>query len=169
MGKIDIESILASIKDEVERRRADGSYPPGLEQQLEAEFARILALTHVGKTSRVDDAVRLVGEARMSVGNLNGLADARSKYPPMALYQRIVRRMIARQTKSVAAQARAVDEKLVEIVEILTRDMADRDNADARMVVSLSKHVLDRVAVVDHLVMIVRELETKVRALEGQA
>jgi hypothetical protein len=49
----------------------------------------------------------------------------------------------------------------------LVDDARSREDADRRMVANLSKHVLDRVAVVDHLYFIVAELETRLRKFEA--
>ena len=45
---------MAGIQDTIARRRAAGEYPAGLESELEAEFASIVALTHRGEAERAD-------------------------------------------------------------------------------------------------------------------
>ena len=65
------------------------------------------------------------------------------------------------------AQQRAVNEQVIAMLEHLVDDARSREDADRRMVAKLSKHVLDRVAVVDHLYFIVAELETKLRKFEA--
>jgi hypothetical protein len=52
-------------------------------------------------------------------------------------------------------------------MEHLVSDARGREDADHRMVANLSKHVLDRVAVIDHLYFVVTELETRIRKLEA--
>ena len=168
LENIDIDLILATIRDEVARRRADGSYPPGLENQLEAEFNHILSLTHRGDSSRDEDVALLVMQLRQNLRDLSGLTPATSRIPGGAIFHRIVRRLIARHTMGLAAQTKAADETIARIIELFAAEMTGREDADKRMVAALSKHVLDRVAVVDHLVMTVTELESKVRALEGK-
>lgn len=37
----DLDRLLATLRDRVERRRLDGGYPPGLEAQLDGHFARV--------------------------------------------------------------------------------------------------------------------------------
>lgn len=165
---IDIDSILSTIRDEVARRRAAGEYPPGLENELEAEFRHILSLTHRGDSIRSDEVSRLLGELQQNLHDLSGLTPATSRIPGVSIFHRVVRRLIARHTMGLAAQARSTDRTIGRIVEILAEDLSGREDADKRMVAALSKHVLDRVAVVDHLVMTVTELESKVRALEGK-
>jgi hypothetical protein len=163
----EIEQIMAGIQDTIARRRAAGEYPAGLETELEAEFASILALTHRGEADRADALERLLQEVRMHAPHVSGLTATSSRIPLVNLLHKVVRRLIARQTRGLAAQQRAVNEQVIAMLEHLVDDARSREDADRRMVAKLSKHVLDRVAVVDHLYFIVAELETKLRKFEA--
>ena len=163
----EIEQIMAGIQDTIARRRAAGEYPAGLETELEAEFASILALTHRGEADRADALERLLQEVRMHAPHVSGLTATSSRIPLVNLLHKVVRRLIARQTRGLAAQQRAVNEQVIAMLELLVDDARSREDADKRMVAKLSKHVLDRVAVVDHLYFIVAELETRLRKFEA--
>lgn len=163
----EIEQIMAGIQDTIARRRAAGDYPAGLETELEAEFASILALTHRGEADRADALERLLQEVRMHAPHVSGLTATSSRIPLVNLLHKVVRRLIARQTRGLAAQQRVVNEQVIGMLEHLVDDARSREDADRRMVAKLSKHVLDRVAVVDHLYFIVAELETKLRKFEA--
>ena len=163
----EIEQIMAGIQDTIARRRAAGEYPAGLETELEAEFASILELTHRGEADRADALERLLQEVRMHAPHVSGLTATSSRIPLVNLLHKVVRRLIARQTRGLAAQQRAVNEQVIAMLEYLVDDARSREDADRRMVAKLSKHVLDRVAVVDHLYFIVAELETKLRKFEA--
>ena len=158
---------MADIQDTIARRRAAGEYPAGLEQELEAEFASILALTHRGEEDRADALELLLEETKRRALEVSGLTPTLSRVPFLNIFHRIVRRLIARQTRGLAAQQRAVNAQLVAMLEHLVADARSREDADSRMVAKLSKHVLDRVAVVDHLYFIVAELETRLRKFEA--
>ena len=162
-----IEQMMAGIQDTIARRRAAGEYPAGLETELEAEFASILELTHRGEADRADALERLLQEVRMHAPHVSGLTATSSRIPLVNLLHKVVRRLIARQTRGLAAQQRAVNEQVIAMLEHLVDDARSREDADRRMVAKLSKHVLDRVAVVDHLYFIVAELETKLRKFEA--
>jgi hypothetical protein len=69
----EIEQIMAGIQDTIARRRAAGEYPAGLETELEAEFASILALTHRGEADRADALEKLLEEAKRSAPEVSGL------------------------------------------------------------------------------------------------
>ena len=156
MKQVEIEEILAGIQETVARRRAEGVYPIGLENELEAEFKFMLSLTHRGEAERADALALLLKEALRAADEVSGLAPAKSRIPFVGIFHRVVRRLIARQTRGLAAQQRAVNDAV-----------RGREDADHRMVASLSKHVLDRVAVIDHLYFVVTELETRIRKLEA--
>jgi hypothetical protein len=163
----EIEQIMAGIQDTINRRRASGEYPAGLETELEAEFASILALTHRGEADRADALEKLLDEVKRIAPEVSGLTPTSSRVPLLNVLHKIVRRLIARQTRGLAAQQRAVNEQVIAMLEHIVDDARSREDADRRMVAKLSKHVLDRVAVVDHLYFIVAELETKLRKFEA--
>ena len=167
MKQVEIEQMMADIQDTIARRRAAGEYPAGLEQELEAEFVSILALTHRGEADRADALELLLEEAKRRAREVSGLIPTFSRVPFLSIFHRIVRRLIARQTRGLAAQQRAVNEQLIAMLEHLVTEARSREDSDRRMVAKLSKHVLDRVAVVDHLYFIVAELETRLRKFEA--
>ncbi len=167
MKQVEIEQMMADIQDTIARRRAAGEYPAGLEQELEAEFASILALTHRGEADRADALELLLAQAKRCAQEVSGLTPTSSRVPFLNILHKIMRRLIARQTRGLAAQQRAVNDQLIAMLEHLVADARGREDADGRMVTKLSKHVLDRVAVVDHLYFIVAELETRLRKFEA--
>ena len=167
MKQVEIEQMLADIQDTIARRRSAGEYPAGLEQELEAEFASILALTHRGEADRADALEQLLAQAKRCAPEVSGLTPTSSRVPFLNILHKIMRRLIARQTRGLAAQQRAVNDQLIAMLEHLVADARGREDADSRMVAKLSKHVLDRVAVVDHLYFIVAELETRLRKFEA--
>ena len=166
LKQVDIEQVLAEIRDDVAKKRAEGSFPPGLEQELEAEFQTILSYTKRGITDRAAEIERLAAEIRHSHHEITGLTPAHSRIPGMSIIHRIVRRVIARHTMGLAAQVRASEESKVRLLEILAEQSRAHEDADQRLVQNLSRHVLDRVAVIDHLTILVTALEAKIRKLE---
>lgn len=166
LKQVDIEQVLAEIRDDVAQKRADGSYPPGLEQELEAEFQTILSYTKRGITDRAAEIERLSVEIRRNTAEITGLTPASSRIPGVSIFHRIVRRVISRHTMGLAAQVRAAEESKVRLIELMAEQSKAHEDADQRLVMSLSKHVLDRVAVIDHLTILVTALEAKIRKLE---
>lgn len=166
MKHVDIEQVLAEIREDVESKRAQGLYPPGLEQELEFEFQSILSLTRSGISDRMDEIGQVVDRLRQKNAAISGLTAIQSRIPFISLLHRIVRRLVARQTMGLAAQIRAAEADKVYLLELLVEQSKAQEDADQRLVRNLTKHVMDRVAVVDHLAVLVAALEFKIRNLE---
>lgn len=166
LKQVDIEQVLAEIRDDVAKKRSEGSFPPGLEQELEAEFQTILSYTNRGIADRTTEIARLSDEIRRNANEITGLTPAHSRIPGVSIIHRVIRRLIARHTMGLAAQVRACEESKVQLLQIMADQSIAHHDADKRLVASLSKHVLDRVAVIDHLTILVTELESKIRKLE---
>lgn len=158
--------MLAEIREEVARKRAEGRYPLGLEQELEAEFQIILSLTQRGVIDRTAEIAKLSNAIRHTTNEITGLTPVHSRIPGMSLVHRFIRRLVARQTMGLAGQVRAAEEQKVRLLEILAEQSKAHEDTDQRLVASLSKHVLDRIAVIDHLAILVTELEAKIRKIE---
>lgn len=167
MNQAELESILSDIQGTVARRRAAGEYPAGLEEQLEREFEALRQLTYRGDSDRIDSLQRLLDDAKSGNDDVSGLTRVGSRVPFVSIFHRIVRRVVARQVRGLAAQQREVNGPVIEMLELLIDDARSREDADRRMVAQLSKHVLDRIAVIDHLYFVVAELETRLRDIDS--
>ena len=158
----DVDSLLANIREQVRLRRLNGDYPPGLEEELEAEFRGIVNQERrdwSGVRRRLEERVDAVHRA---FGEVNGLGPTQSRIPGGSLLHRLVRKTVARQTTSLAFQVRHASAELVELVSLIAELQMSQEDADRRLVAHLSKSVLDRLAVVDHLAILVRDLERRV-------
>ena len=118
---------MAGIQDTIAHRRAAGEYPAGLEQELEAEFASILALTHRGEADRADALELILEEAKRCAPEVSGLTPTSSRVPFLNILHKIMRRLIARQTRGLAAQQRAVNDQLIAMLEHLVADARGRE------------------------------------------
>ncbi len=167
LKQIDIERLISEIRDEVASKRAEGAYPPGLEQELEAEFRLILSHSKRGLVDRSREVNRLFEELQKDLSHLSGLTPANSRIPGLSIVHRIIRRLVSRQTMGLAGQIRTVEQRNQEIMRILAEQGKLLEDADVSLAAGLTKHVLDRVAVVDHLAYLVTELEARVRKLEA--
>ncbi len=166
MKPIDIEQIIADVRDDVARKRADGSYPVGLEEELEAEFRTILTHGRRGVTDRNAEVSRLIDEIRQAGTEISGLTPVSSKIPGMSLVHRVIRRLIARQTMGLASQVRFLEDRQLQLLRIIADQGKAMEDADTSLAAGLSKHVMDRIAVIDHLSILVTEFETRIKNLE---
>ena len=164
MTSFDINVILNEIRENVRVRRAAGLYPPGLEQQLEREFAEILSSTNrrYFASKNLQEQLRLLEDA---FGRLSGQISPRSRIPGVSLVHRIIGK---RQVLGLTAQIRDVESIVVAVLKMLGEFAESQEAADNRIVRELSQHVLDRVAVVDHLAILTTELEARIRNLESR-
>ena len=92
-----------ALRARVEERRRAGEYPPGLEQELDAHFQRIVSLR--GGRSTFRERLDAVDETTDAFA-----ADAiplRSRVPGGSFLHRIVAKVVRRQTEGVIAQVQA--------------------------------------------------------------
>lgn len=161
-----IEDILAEIRADVSAKRVAGRYPPGLEHQLEEQFRSILSAGHRGTTDRYAEISRLANELHTAVAEVSGLTPVSSRIPGVGLLHRVIRRLIARQTMGLAMQVREVERLVSDILSLLIEQGRMFEDADVSMAANLSNHVVNRLAVVDHLAILSTELEARIRKLE---
>ena len=55
-----LDEILQQVAERVAHKRAQGLYPPGLEEELEAEFEEVIRRQGVSSTQTLDDVKNLV-------------------------------------------------------------------------------------------------------------
>jgi hypothetical protein len=167
MEGLDITLLLGKIRSQVGERRAAGLYPPGLEQQLEREFAEIMSSTNRRYFASNELQVQL-RHLEESFVRLSGQISTQSRIPGISLMHRLLGKMTKRQVLGLTAQIRDVESLVIIVLKMLGEFAESQEAADSRVVRELSQHVLDRVAVVDHLAILTTELEARVRNLESR-
>lgn len=166
-SEIQMTELLEQIRDQIEVRRASGLYPPGLEQQLEREFAEIMSSTNRRYFASKDLQAQLQ-HLEDAFGRLSGQISSRSRIPGLSLVHRMIGKLTKRQVLGLTAQIRDVESLVVVVLKMLGEFAESQEEADSRVVRELSQHVLDRIAVVDHLALLTTELEARVRNLESR-
>ena len=86
----------------------------------------------------------------------------------MSLAHRLIRKLTKRQVLGLTAQLRDFESKVIVVLKMVGEFAESQEAADSRVVRELSQHVLDRVAVVDHLAILTTELESRIRNLESR-
>jgi hypothetical protein len=167
MEGLDITLLLGKIRSQVVERRAAGLYPPGLEQQLEREFAEIMSSTNRRYFASNELQVQL-RHLEESFVRLSGQISTQSRIPGISLVHRLLGKVTKRQVLGLTAQIRDVESLVIVVLKMLGEFAESQEAADSRVVRELSQHVLDRVAVVDHLAILTTELEARVRNLESR-
>lgn len=164
MNSPDIDALLAEIREHVRLRRIAGDYPPGLEQELEAEFRGVVDRERRDWTSIQTKLREQTEGLARSLDNITGTTDIQSRIPGGAFFHRVVRRIIGRQTRGLAAQFRHAAEEMAVLITTVSESQQAQEDADRRLVMHLSKAVMERLAVVDHLAIIVRDLERRLES-----
>jgi hypothetical protein len=79
----------------------------------------------------------------------------------------VTRFLTKRQVAGLAEQVRNVQIHSIAALRTLAEFAQSQEDADARLVRELYQHVMDRVAVIDHLVILHQEIEERLRSLES--
>jgi hypothetical protein len=66
----------------------------------------------------------------------------------------------------IAPELVEIEHHMLASLRLLAEHAIQQENADKRLVTELSRHVLDRLAVIDHLAIIVQELDSRILDLE---
>jgi len=109
----DVNALVDGLRATVEQRRRDGRYPPGLEEDLDAHFHRIVTHRVVPDLSALEAAVsRLESLPGVSVGRI----PAESTLPGGAALHRAMSRALGRQLQGVLEQVEEVSSALKTVV-----------------------------------------------------
>ena len=147
------EEILRELTRRVEKRRQEGRYPIGLEQQLSAEFDAILSVVHRGDDtiSRIHFALSQLAE---DLSGQNGGVDTQSRLPGVSIVHKLFRKLSLRHTRRAL---RLIEESLT----LIEKQLLQQRETDSRVMKQLEHVVMDRILMVDVLAEAVLELERK--------
>lgn len=163
---MEFESVLAEMRDRVKARRASGEYPPGLETQLEAEFDAILRSVRRDEVTTEELSSRIVAVGHW-IAAVSGDADVDSRVPGGTAFHRSVSRIVRRHTNQLADSVRAMGLSVHHALEEVVRVLDAQRSADERQLNEVVGSVFDRLAVLDHLVEAVGELERRMDEVDG--
>lgn len=167
MAPIDMNAILDQIRENVRLRRIAGEYPPGLENQLEQEFELIMQSTNrvFGVDVEAKEHIDHVDAAlKRLISRYETQKENFEKQSPLAQSER----SSLDPWGFVAPEVVEIEHHMLITLRLLTDHAVNQQEADKRLVKELSQHVLDRLAVVDHLAFLVQELESRIRVLEHE-
>jgi O-antigen chain-terminating methyltransferase len=99
----DLERLIATLAARVEQRRRDGVYPPGLEQELDAHFARLSGPRLESPSSTMGEINAAVSELQHFVFTSDAIS-TESKLPGGSMLHRFIAKAVARQIAGVLKQ-----------------------------------------------------------------
>lgn len=167
MEKPDIDQLLGDIRAHVAQRRLQGDYPPGLERQLEAEFMGLVDRERRDWYLTTDRLSAQMARVSDAYSQIDGATETGSRIPLGFVFHRLVRRIIGRQVRGLAGQVNIASTEMVELIRMVVELQIAQDDADRRLVAHLAKTTLDHLAVVDHLAILVTELERRLDELSA--
>jgi hypothetical protein len=161
----DIDELVAALRQRIEGRRREGVYPIGLEAQLERHFRQIVA-----DLDRPQPDIPRVRDAVDRVTRLPAFSPERivmtSRLPGGQSVHALAGKAVSRQTIGVLQQmqqfAAAVQDALLALFHAAEVEAGDRQ----RLLEDTVAGVLDRLAVLDELVTVVRDIDTRLHRLE---
>lgn len=166
MPEADVREILRTVNERVGDLRRQGHYPVGLEQELEAEFRSIMALTRLTEAGRLGRISTLLAEAEEALHQVRMPPNISSRFILGGLVHRFISRLVGRPMHDVTSRVHALTEPLLQSLELLRAELESRDGVEDHVANALSKHVVERVAVIEHLAILAVNLESRIRAME---
>jgi hypothetical protein len=165
LSHVDLQEILAQLNASIAARRLSGDYPEGLEQQLEAEFDAMMKAINRDEID-TEQLSALVDVVRTAVHGVGYEVGTGSRVPGGAILHKSAARVVQRQTGPLAESVRTLGLTVADALTETLHLLEAQRSADERQLLDVISGVLDRLAVLDHLVEIARDLESRVAVLE---
>lgn len=167
MSGIEVETIVAGLRQRITERRLAGDYPLGLERQLESEFQGMMRAIdrHEIDTSHLHG---LVDDVRTAAQDVRVVGGTDSRVPGGSAAHGAMGRVVQRHVQPVAESVRELGTSVADALVETRRLFQAQSAADERQLLDAIAGVLDRLAVLDHLVEITLDLEARVAHLESE-
>ena len=165
MPDIDLDRVVSDLQAEVTAKRRNGDYPEGLEAQLDSSFESFMQA--IGRHEV--DTVRLHGDvarAADAASQVRAEFGRTSRIPGGSAAHAAIGRVVQRHTRPLADATHTAAIAMVDALRETARLFEANRSADERQFHDVLAAVFDRLAVLDHLVELVHDLEDRVEALE---
>ena len=166
MPDVDVDEVVAALNQRISDRRAAGDYPIGMEQQLESEFQGMMRAIdrHEIDTEPLRTLVQAVVVAAHEM-RLDTATD--SRVPGGSASHHAAGRLVSRHITPLAESVRDLGVSVASALDEVRRLVQAQSAADERQLLDVISGVMDRLAVVDHLVELTTDLERRVTQLES--
>jgi hypothetical protein len=168
VDEVDVGAVVADLQRRVAARRAAGDYPPGLEEQLEAEFKIIMGAVHRDEIG-TSDLQRRVWAVASSTHAVRSNAESSSRVPGGSVVHSATSKLVQRHTGLLADSVRVLGHEIAAALQEVVRLFEVQRHADERQLNEVIASLIDRLAVVDHLADAVVDLERRLDLLESKA
>ena len=142
----DVDELVAQLQAKVEQRRAQGDYPPGLEDALDEHFRRIAAHRVIPDFSAVEQALaKMEAAAQFSADRI----ETGSSAPGGASVHRLLAKLTRRQTEGVLQQVQEFADATREAMRAIVVAMQQPAAHNHAELVGEIDAILDRMAAYD--------------------
>ncbi|MDP9387697.1 MAG: hypothetical protein M3Q48_07150 [Actinomycetota bacterium] len=166
----DLDEVIAGLRARVAERRAAGAYPPGLEDDLEEHFRRVVA--HRASPDFADVRARLAALEERSRFGADRIP-AGSQLPGGQALHRAVSKVVARQTQGALDQVQHYADGVRDVLLAVLAALEDPEGHVHADLVGQLDAVLERLAGYDRraaeLTAAVAGLERRLAQLEAGA
>ena len=101
---VDVDRLLTELRERIERRRRDGAYPPDLEEQLDAHFARLVDERPAPSPALYDQLERAIDALDSYVYSRERI-EPTSEFPGGSYAHRVIGKIVSRQIHGVLEQS----------------------------------------------------------------
>ncbi|MGH9128186.1 MAG: hypothetical protein ACRDY2_04275 [Acidimicrobiales bacterium] len=171
----DLDGVLARLRTQVEERRRAGAYPPGLEDELEAELARIISRRpSQAKVTSMRELLEARGRPP-GVDPTRVAAATTSAFPGGSAIHAAVARVVGHQVAGVLSQVQDVSNALWDGLVTLADALSALEGrqSDSRDLLGLVDSLVERVAANERVAsepeVATAELARRVERLEAEA
>ncbi len=119
---VDVDRLLTQIRDRVQQRRSSGDYPPGLEDDMENHFRRIVSHRASLPSSSLQADVDAI-DSHMAFGRSRITTE--SAVTGGALVHRVVNKAVARQSEAILQQVQEFAEAVRRAIQSLAASVQD--------------------------------------------
>ncbi len=162
----ELRAVVDSLQQRIAERRRSGDYPPGMEEQLEAEFTLIMAAVHRNEVNS-NELGRRIRNVEQSVAAVRSDGSTDSRVPGGSTLHATTARLVNRHTGIIADSVRALGSEIAAALSEVHRLVDVQRSADERQLSDVIGAVIDRLAVLDHLADAVVHIEARLDALEA--
>jgi hypothetical protein len=161
----ELDGVLVAARQEVAARRARGDFPPGLEREMERHFDELVhgPSPHDFGARRLQD---VLDRTSVHLPADRGVVLA-SRVPGGATVHAAVGRVVSRQTEALVAQLATIRAEMEAALRVVLDGLRAIEGHEHQHLTEAVSGVLDRIAVLDSIVLTVAEHDERLQVLES--
>ena len=161
-----IEEILREVRAEIDQKRASGAFPEGYEAGIEEVHNRELGKRISAARGQADELQVLINELHLKIERLSEIERDKVKFPPLRFIRELAmsRHQLIRLNQEVRGVALTIQLIAKKISALIESDLVANETKNLTMLTT----IYERSLVMDKMVVLASELETRLNALENK-